>query len=65
MGRTDYERQSLFSGLEDYKDYFNIESYKNTLLCEFDKAKEYIGKWNPHGKLLREIEEANQQMSFT
>ncbi|MGG0756250.1 ORF6C domain-containing protein [Brevibacillus laterosporus] len=59
-------RGKVFSAVwKDYKDYFNIESYKNTLLCDFDKAKEYIGKWNPHGKLLREIEEANQQMSFT
>lgn len=59
-------RGKVFSAIwRDFKDYFNIESYKNTLVRDLDKAKEYIGSWRPQGKLLREIEEANRQMSFS
>lgn len=58
-------RGKVFSAIwKDYKDYFNIESYKNTLVRDLDKAKEYISSWRPQGKLLREIEEANRQMAF-
>jgi Rha family phage regulatory protein len=59
-------RGKVFSAIwKDYKDYFNIESYKNTLVRDLDKAREYISSWRPQGKLLREIEEANRQMSFS
>lgn len=59
-------RGKVFSAIwRDFKDYFNIESYKNTLVRDLDKAKEYINSWRPQGKLLREIEEANRQMSFS
>ncbi|MDR4997874.1 ORF6C domain-containing protein [Brevibacillus parabrevis] len=58
-------RGKVFSAIwRDFKDYFNIESYKNTLVRDLDKAKEYISSWRPQGKLLREIEDANQQLSF-
>lgn len=48
----------------DYKDYFNINSYHNTLVKDFEKAQSHIKSWNPTGGLLREIEEANRQMAF-
>lgn len=58
-------RDKLFSSIwGDYKDYFNVGSYKDTPLKDFDKAKEYLKKWSPQGKLLREVEEANHQLSF-
>lgn len=58
-------RGKVFSAIwRDFKDYFNIESYKNTLVRDLDKAKEYINSWRPQGKLLREIEESNRQMTF-
>ncbi|MGK5510499.1 ORF6C domain-containing protein [Brevibacillus formosus] len=59
-------RGKVFSSLwSDFKGYFNVESYKNTRVLDMDKAKEYISSWRPQGKLLREIEDANRQMSFS
>lgn len=64
--RSNSLRGKVFSSIwKDYKEYFNIESYKNTLVRDLDKAKEYISSWRPQGKLLREIEEANRQLSFS
>ncbi|GIO39098.1 antirepressor [Paenibacillus antibioticophila] len=58
-------RSEVYSALwRDFKGYFNTNSYKNTLVKDFDKAKEYISGWRPHGKLLRDIEQANSQMAF-
>ncbi|MFC8686370.1 ORF6C domain-containing protein [Brevibacillus porteri] len=58
-------RDKLFSSIwNDYKDYFNVGSYKDTPLKECDKAKEYLKKWSPQGKLLREVEELNEQIAF-
>ncbi|HZG16921.1 MAG TPA: ORF6C domain-containing protein [Candidatus Bathyarchaeia archaeon] len=58
-------RDKLFSSLwNDYKEYFNVGSYKDTPVKECDKAKEYLKRWSPQGKLLREVEEVNGQMSF-
>ncbi|WP_201319105.1 Rha family transcriptional regulator [Paenibacillus sp. EPM92] len=48
----------------DFKGYFNINSYKNTLVKDFDKAKQYLYEWSPQGKLLRDIERANGQIQF-
>ncbi len=59
-------RGETYSSLwKDYKGYFNTNSYKNTLVKDFDKAKEYVGGWRPHGKLLRDIEQANSQIAFS
>lgn len=58
-------RDKLFSSIwSDYKDYFNVGSYKDTPVKDCDKAKDYLKKWSPQGKLLREVEEANQQLTF-
>ncbi|MDU5946766.1 MAG: ORF6C domain-containing protein [Paenibacillus macerans] len=59
-------RGETYSSLwKDFKGYFNTNSYKNTLVKDFDKAKEYVGGWRPHGKLLRDIEQANSQIAFS
>ncbi|WP_170287171.1 ORF6C domain-containing protein [Paenibacillus faecis] len=59
-------RSETYSALwRDFKGYFNTNSYKNTLVKDFDKAKEYVASWRPHGKLLRDIEQANTQMAFS
>ncbi|MEK3873696.1 MULTISPECIES: ORF6C domain-containing protein [unclassified Paenibacillus] len=59
-------RGEIYSSLwKDFKGYFNTHSYKNTLVKDFDKAKEYVGGWRPHGKLLRDIEQANSQIAFS
>ncbi|WP_170220098.1 ORF6C domain-containing protein [Paenibacillus anaericanus] len=58
-------RGETYSALwKDFKGYFNTNSYKNTLVKDFDKARAYVHDWRPHGKLLRDIEQANAQMSM-
>ncbi|MBA4535132.1 Rha family transcriptional regulator [Brevibacillus halotolerans] len=48
----------------EYQEYFAVNSYRNTATKDFEKAKEFLQKWTPRGKLLREIEEANGQMNM-
>jgi Rha family phage regulatory protein len=48
----------------DFKEYFQVNSYKNTLRKDFDRAIDYLKLWRPQGKLLREIEIANDQLQW-
>lgn len=58
-------RSKVFSQVwRDYKEYFEVNSYKNTARVEFDKAKDYLRNWKAQGKTLREIEVSNGQMNF-
>lgn len=58
-------RSKVYKALwRDYKGYFNINSYHNTLIKSFDRALEHIESWKLPGQLQREIEEANCQMTF-
>lgn len=58
-------RKRVYSALwGDFQDYFNVNSRNNTLLKDFAKALDYVAAWKPQGKLLREIEEANGQLSM-
>jgi len=64
-----YENKSLrgeaYSSIwRDYKGYFNVNSYHNTLVKDFEKAKDYVNRWQAQGQLLREVEEANKQISM-
>ncbi|MBK1810231.1 ORF6C domain-containing protein [Clostridium sp. YIM B02505] len=53
-------KNSLFSAIwRDYKQYFEINSYRNTPAKEFEKAKEYLSQWKAQGRLLRDIDMAN------
>ncbi|MED1784258.1 ORF6C domain-containing protein [Brevibacillus fortis] len=59
-------RGKVFSSIwRDFKGYFNVDSYRNTRVLDLEKAKEYINDWRPQGKLLREIEDANNQLAFS
>ncbi|WBW95276.1 Rha family transcriptional regulator [Oceanirhabdus sp. W0125-5] len=49
----------------DYKGYFNITSYHNTLKKDFQTSLNLIRKWSPNGELLRLIEKANNQLVFS
>ncbi|GKU24053.1 hypothetical protein CFOLD11_08790 [Clostridium folliculivorans] len=52
-------KNSLFSAIwKDYKQYFEINSYRNTPAKEFEKAKEYLSQWKAQGRLLRDIDMA-------
>lgn len=58
-------RGKVFSAVwKDYKDYFDVNSYKNTARKDFERAKEYLRSWQAQGKLLREIEDCNNQMQM-
>lgn len=56
-------RSKVFSTVwKDFKDYFSINSYRNTLRKDYNKATMYLRNWRPQGKLLREIEQLNGQL---
>lgn len=58
-------RGKVFSAIwRDYKDYFMVTSYRDTARKEFDKGLEFLENWQPQGKLLREIDEANSQLEL-
>lgn len=62
-----YERMSriLFSSLwGDYKRYFRLTSYKDTLKSKYDEALEYIEDWRPSINLEKEIRFCNNQIEF-
>ena len=44
----------------DYKDYFKIPSYRDTLKIDFEKAKEYLQGWRPDHNLEIEISSINE-----
>lgn len=44
----------------DYKDYFKIPSYRDTLKIDFEKAKEYLSGWRPNHNLQIEISSVNE-----
>lgn len=44
----------------DYKDYFKIPSYRDTLKAKYHEAEEYLNTWYPSNNLKMEIEEANR-----
>lgn len=44
----------------DYKDYFKIPSYRDTLKIDFEKAKEYLSGWRPDHNLQIEISSINE-----
>ena len=44
----------------DYKDYFKIPSYRDTLKIDFERAKEYLSGWRPDHNLQIEISSINE-----
>lgn len=58
-------RSKVYKALwRDYKDYFAITSYHNTLKKDLDKALELVAGWKPTGGLLREIQLSISQISM-
>jgi hypothetical protein len=50
-------KSRVFSTIwRDYKEYFQINSYKNTAVKDYGRAMEYLTAWRVQGKLQREIE---------
>lgn len=58
-------RGKVFSSIwRDYKDYFMVGSYRDTSRVDFERAIDYLENWQVQGKLLREIEDCNKQISM-
>lgn len=58
-------RGKTFSAIwKDYKDYFMVGSYRDTPRIDFSKGIDYLNNWKAQGKLLREIEECNNQINL-
>ena len=59
-------RSKVFSSIwKGYKDYFNINSYCNTPRIDYQKGIDFLMNWRPDGKLLRDIEDCNNQIALT
>lgn len=58
-------RGKVFSSIwRDYKDYFMVSSYRDTSRVDFEKGMAYLDNWQVQGRLLREIEDCNKQISI-
>lgn len=58
-------RSKAYSAIwKDYKDYFLLGSYRDTSRVNFEKAMDYLDNWQAQGKLLREIEQCNNQIDI-
>lgn len=57
--------RKIFSNIwRDYKNYFKLGSYRDTLKTEFENAKEYIESWSPEVNISLKIKEYNSQLSM-
>lgn len=57
--------RKIFSNIwRDYKNYFKLGSYRDTLKTDFDTAKEYLGSWSPEINTRLKIKEYNSQLSM-
>lgn len=44
----------------DFKEYFDVNSYRNTPSARFQDAIDYVGSWQPPMNLKKEIEQINK-----
>lgn len=57
--------RKIFSSIwRDYKNYFKLGSYRDTLKTEFENAKEYLESWSPEVNISLKIKEYNSQLSM-
>lgn len=53
----------LFSAIyRDYKNYFKIPSYRDTLKIDYETAKNYLEEWQPETNLKLKIKQLNGEM---
>ncbi|OME58185.1 hypothetical protein BSK59_08350 [Paenibacillus odorifer] len=58
-------RTQVYSALwNEFTEFFEINSYNNTFIKDYDRALHYVPHWNPPNNLMRQIEQANGQMLF-
>lgn len=57
--------KQLFSFIwRDFKQYFNIASYRDCLVTDFEDAKKYLVSYNPSNNIVLAIRKANNQTSL-
>ena len=57
--------RKLFSSIwRDYKKYFKLGSYRDTLKTDYENAKEYLESWSPEVNISLKIKEYNSQLSM-
>ena len=57
--------RKIFSNIwRDYKNYFKLGSFRDTLKTEFENAKEYLESWSPEVNISLKIKEYNSQLSM-
>lgn len=57
--------RKLFSNIwRDYKKYFKLGSYRDTLKTDYENAKNYLESWSPEVNTSLKIKEYNSQISM-
>lgn len=57
--------RKLFSSIwRDYKKYFKLGSYRDTLKTDYENAKNYLESWSPEVNISLKIKEYNSQLSM-
>ena len=57
--------KKIFSELwNDFKDYFHINAYSNTLVQKFEEAVKYVEQWTPSNNTVLEIRNSNSQINL-
>ena len=57
--------RKVFSNIwRDYKKYFKLGSYRDTLKTDYENAKNYLESWSPEVNISLKIKEYNSQLSM-
>lgn len=57
--------RKIFSNIwRDYKKYFKLGSYRDTLKTDYENAKNYLESWSPEVNISLKIKEYNSQLSM-
>lgn len=57
--------RKLFSNIwRDYKKYFKLGSYRDTLKTDYENAKNYLESWSPEVNTSLKIKEYNSQLAM-
>lgn len=57
--------RKIFSNIwRDYKNYFKLGSYRDTLKTDYENAKNYLESWSPEVNISLKIKEYNSQLSM-
>lgn len=57
--------RKLFSSIwRDYKKYFKLGSYRDTLKTDYENAKNYLESWSPEVNISLKIKEYNSQLAM-